>query len=224
MTCQNTFLKMLLPLCCVLLLAAGCTIKKVNAQQIGNQTPSPRQASPRCQQDNKAREIGNRFLFSGKENHYAHHLPDAADNRYERVISDGVFVRHRFDANSVGPIVFRPDGERFAFIAAKSNKKYILEYTVGSETPQIAEPIEKAWNNWVCYGERGKYLFVIAKHKGLWFLDAHPEMPNAAFMRYPLNGDPSSAELIPGRGDGSEGFTYTLESDPAHMEINIWFK
>ncbi len=213
---RSSSLLLLMSLC---IFAVGCTIESADAAQ-----PQPtRVPPPKCQQDNKTRQIGTRFLFNENENHYAHVVADPSDKRHLRVLTDGVFVRERFDFDSVGPLVYNPTGERFALIAAKSGQKYILEYASGGETPYIAEPIEDAWNNWVCFGARGKNLFAIAKYNRQWHLFARAEKPGAPFLRFPLNGDPSNLELLPAR-DGNEGFQYEVESGQLQMEIKSWLK
>lgn len=213
---RSNLMLLLMALC---ILVVGCTIETAGAAP-----PAPtRVPPPKCQQDNKTRQIGARFLFNENENHYAHVIADPSDKLYLRVLTDGVFVHERFDPNSVGPLVYNPTGERFAFIAAKSGRKYILEYASGGETPYIAEPVEDAWNNWVCYGTRGNHLFAIAKYNGQWNLVAHAKDLNAPLLRFPLNGNPANLELLPPR-DGNEGFQYAVESGPLQMEIKSWLK
>lgn len=214
-----------LALLCVSSLLVGCTIESVEAEGHNNAN-SPTPAPPKCQQDNKERDIGERFLFNGAEDHYAHVVLDPADKRYARVLADGKMVRDRFDAKSVGPIVFHPLGKRFAFIGAQSGQKYILEYDIGGETPLVAEPIWGAWQNWVCFGAKGKYLFTIAKYKVTepWQILVREERQRAPFARFILNGNPSKLELLETRGDGRDGIQVNLANDPMQMEIKSWLK
>lgn len=216
--------KALLALLCLSFLTVGCTIQSVKAQGNGKaRNPTPVRA-PQCQQDNKARPIGSRFLFNGSETHYVQVLTEPADRQYARVVSDGIPVQLRFDAKSVGPVVYHPLGDRFAFIADLAGEKYIFEYANGGETPYFAEPIEDAWNNWVCFGVTGKYLFAIALHDLKWHLYAREEKPNAPFVRLALNGEPLWMELSRARADGSEGIQYELTNGPVRMQINSWLK
>jgi hypothetical protein len=184
-------------------------------------TPTPK-PPPKCQQDNKSRKIGERMLFSPDENHYTHIIADPTDARYWRVLTDGNLVAARFRA--VGPIVFHPKSDRFAFIGAQDGTKYVLEYLNGAQTPQVAEPIQDAWKNWVCYGATGKYLFTIAMLQAKWHLLVREEKAQASFMRYAVTGDPSALELLAPRDDGREGFQYRIVTGEMEMEIKNWLK
>lgn len=219
------FFYAVLALLCVWSLLVGCTIESAEAQGT-RKAKSPTPAPPKCQQDNKERDIGERFLFNGTEDHYAHVILDPADKRHLRVLADGKMVRDRFDTGSVGPIVFHPLGKRFAFIGAQSGQKYILEYEIGGETPLVAERIASAWKNWVCFGAKGKYLFTIAKYKNTepWQMFVREERQSAPFAKIVLLGNPSTLELLETRGDGREGFQVNLANDPMQMEIKSWLK
>lgn len=189
-------------------------------------TPTPTKVSavsPVCQQDNKTRPVGTRVTF-GKTERYAQVVPDLTDRTYDRVATDELVLTNRFDAGSVGPIIFHPDGDSLAFIAAQKGKKYILAYSRSSLTPYVAERIEDSWNNWVCFGEKGTYLFAIAKHHGQWHLDVRPEQAKAEMTHYLLNGEPARVQLLPVRANGAGTLEYTTIDAAVQTEIKSWFK
>lgn len=189
-------------------------------------TPTPELAagSPKCQQDNEAQPAGTRFPGPGETEQYAQVVPDLTDRHYDRVVTDDLLLNNRFDAGSVGPIVFHPDGTSFAFIAAQNGQKYILAYGRGSLTPYVAERVRDVWNNWVCFGATGKYLFAIAGHNEQWHLDVRPEQARANFTHYLLNGDPGQLEILPVRANGVGELEYAPVDAAVRAEINSWLK
>lgn len=203
-------------------LVLGCTVETATAQGNGP-TPTPK-PPPKCQQDNLAMEIGKRMLFSPDRKHYTQVIADPGDARVERILTDGNQIEIRFDKDKVGPIVFHPKSDRFAFTAKIGGNQYVLEYANGARTPQTVRLVQETWKNWVCYGSEGKYLFAIARENEQWNLLTRNQQASSAFVPYPLVGIPSDLELLPKRADGSEGVQYNIQHGAMNMEIKSWLK
>jgi hypothetical protein len=186
-------------------------------------TPKPPPA-PQCQQ-NGNEKIAARLLLAREGDHYTHVVKNGSNTM--PLISDGVFAANSFE--DTGPVVFRRDGERFAFIGVSGGATYILEYTSGALYPNIAERIDGVpEDKWVCYSPSGKYLVTLARQNKTWFLFVHDrDMPpdaNPQFKKIPLAAKPSHLELEPANGNGQEGFRYEIDLGDMKQEIRSRFK
>ncbi len=208
----------------VLVLSAGCTVETLDAQGKNVSEPELTPKPPRCQQNDRAKEIAGRLILSSDEHHYAHLVQDKSDTSIS-LLTDGVMVEPRF--SDVGPIVFHRDYTRFAFIGVSKGVTYVLEYASGAQHPRIAKQIQAAAKNkWVCYSESGNYLFTLAQQNNQWFLLVLDErnLQNTAFQEILLAAEPSALELLPPNSRGAEGFRYEIDLGGMTQEIRNWFK
>ena len=182
-------------------------------------TPVP---APTCGQNNHAKKIAAQFSLDKNQQHYTHLAADDS-NADMALITDGTIAAARF--HDMGPMVFRHDGLRFAFVARHGSQMYLMEYESGAQHPNIALPIDGAPVDykWVCYTESGAYLVALARKNKTWYLLVHDEIAYSAIREIPLAGEPLGLELV-SRNKGKEGFRYEIEMDGIRQEIRNWFQ
>jgi hypothetical protein len=157
--------------------------------------PTPAPTAARCRTESATRAPGGVFVATNGAAHYTQIVPES-DPRYERVQNDGAIISLRFDAGSVGPIAFRPDGGRIAFVGSYTGQKYIFEYTVRGVTPLTIAPIQQAWLNRACYTISGDYLAALAMQNGQWYLYSRYQYSDTPIARQVLYSDAERQQLI----------------------------
>jgi hypothetical protein len=147
-----------------------------------------------------------------------------ADNRYVRIRSRDKQTYERFAAGSVGPIVYQPRGNRFAFVADHEGDKYLFEYMLGGERPLAFEPIQAQSNTSPCYHASGRYLFAIASNNTQWNLYVRDETRPEGFERTPIFGDPARLDLSALASSDIRSIPYGTANDSLVTEIQNWLK
>ncbi len=215
-----------------LLLVTGCTdapvVRASNTSGVGaSNNTAPKAVAPSLMQCPSKQEVSGaiRTVTSADEKYTVYVVPDQKNSALRRVSTQGITVDYSFER--VGPLVFRPDGRRFALIGRYSGKNWLLEFERGNAVPKRAEVVTETRNDWVCYSATGKYLFTLVRENKKWTLLSLELDSTEPFARYPLIGEgsePSALRILPAHQKGWDGISFVVENKTLRLEIQTWLK
>lgn len=217
MNTQNSYFTVWVPLAIVLLLAFGWSTQTVSGKTDGKPSPVPPPTISSCAQNAMERSRTARFFSSRDQQHHAQILQQPSATGLA-LLNDEVITTDRFD--DIGPIVYRPDGKRFAFIGVRKNVTYFLEYGAGEFSPRIAERMDPgSRDQWVCYSPSGEYLVLLASQNRAWFLFTYDAATHGKYQTIALAGAPSNVEMQARNAQNEESIRYRVELDSMTQEI-----